>query len=587
MPYRLVAGAAAGAATIPFGWQGIVVGAAVGAGAAWTLQLRQGPDATQDGAQRRRPQPHQPVGGPRGLGRRPCSRSSCRRWATASPPSPGSCTGVCARAAEPSTAPCGAVGRSRTGAHGTCEAMRCDDTADYGRGGRAWSTSSSWRAGCAATTCSPPCAPCRGTCSCRHDLAAEAYVDTPLPIGLGQTISQPYMVALMTELLARRRAQPRARDRRGQRLPDGRAGRGRRARSSRSSCSRRSRSAPASVLARLGYQNATAAIADGAGGGRRRRRSTPCSWPRRPPEAPPALLEQLADGGRLVIPLGRPAPRPDAHGVRARGDEFIASSATRCAASCRWSATRRQDSGRGGDDDGRGRQRRRRRRSADGWEEVAAMKAVEVRVSGSRAGRVLPRQRPHEAQRLGLRGWVRNRSDGTRRPAPAGRPGRRRRHARLVQASARRRRDVEPASRSSDAEPDDSLSGFRGEIDGRDPSTTCAATLEVAGASSTQGRREPRRAGLHRARPAARRPRRRHRPATCCCGSAIRSARPSWRRSPATCTTSATASAGSTTASPRRCHRAARARAPGHAARGVSSRSCAPSATTRRSTARP
>jgi uncharacterized membrane protein len=36
MPYRLVAGAAAGAATIPFGWRGVVVGAAVGAGAAWT-----------------------------------------------------------------------------------------------------------------------------------------------------------------------------------------------------------------------------------------------------------------------------------------------------------------------------------------------------------------------------------------------------------------------------------------------------------------------------------------------------------------------------------------------------------------------
>jgi len=35
-PYRLAAGAAVGAATIPFGWQGIVVGAAVGAGAAWT-----------------------------------------------------------------------------------------------------------------------------------------------------------------------------------------------------------------------------------------------------------------------------------------------------------------------------------------------------------------------------------------------------------------------------------------------------------------------------------------------------------------------------------------------------------------------
>nr|Q74CZ5.2 RecName: Full=Protein-L-isoaspartate O-methyltransferase; AltName: Full=L-isoaspartyl protein carboxyl methyltransferase; AltName: Full=Protein L-isoaspartyl methyltransferase; AltName: Full=Protein-beta-aspartate methyltransferase; Short=PIMT [Geobacter sulfurreducens PCA] len=32
-------------------------------------------------------------------------------------------------------------------------------------------------------------------------MAAQAYSDTPLPIGEKQTISQPYMVALMTELL--------------------------------------------------------------------------------------------------------------------------------------------------------------------------------------------------------------------------------------------------------------------------------------------------------------------------------------------------------------------------------------------------
>ncbi|MEA1965161.1 MAG: protein-L-isoaspartate(D-aspartate) O-methyltransferase [Candidatus Aerophobetes bacterium] len=40
----------------------------------------------------------------------------------------------------------------------------------------------------------------------RHKFVAEhlkphAYEDTPLPIGMGQTISQPYIVALMTELL--------------------------------------------------------------------------------------------------------------------------------------------------------------------------------------------------------------------------------------------------------------------------------------------------------------------------------------------------------------------------------------------------
>ena len=41
---------------------------------------------------------------------------------------------------------------------------------------------------------------------CRHcfvpeDLVTRAYEDYPLPIGLGQTVSQPYIVALMSELL--------------------------------------------------------------------------------------------------------------------------------------------------------------------------------------------------------------------------------------------------------------------------------------------------------------------------------------------------------------------------------------------------
>ena len=38
LPYMIVVGGAAGAATIPYGWKGIVVGAAVGAGSAWGAQ---------------------------------------------------------------------------------------------------------------------------------------------------------------------------------------------------------------------------------------------------------------------------------------------------------------------------------------------------------------------------------------------------------------------------------------------------------------------------------------------------------------------------------------------------------------------
>ncbi|HHT9132561.1 MAG TPA: protein-L-isoaspartate O-methyltransferase family protein, partial [Candidatus Tripitaka californicus] len=35
-----------------------------------------------------------------------------------------------------------------------------------------------------------------------EDMRAYSYMDTPLPIGSGQTISQPYIVAFMTELLS-------------------------------------------------------------------------------------------------------------------------------------------------------------------------------------------------------------------------------------------------------------------------------------------------------------------------------------------------------------------------------------------------
>ncbi len=59
-----------------------------------------------------------------------------------------------------------------------------------------------------------------------HDLKAQAYTDRPLPIGYGQTISQPYIVALMTELLEQRR--DACRDRHRVRLPGCHLGRNRR-----------------------------------------------------------------------------------------------------------------------------------------------------------------------------------------------------------------------------------------------------------------------------------------------------------------------------------------------------------------------
>ncbi len=134
-------------------------------------------------------------------------------------------------------------------------------------------------------------------------LAGDAYRDAPLPIGNGQTISQPYIVALMTASLA-----PARRDRvlevgtgsgyqtailarlaatvfTIERLPDLLVEAEERFR-------------------RLGLANVRTRLGDGARG-----------WPEEAPfqgilvtaaapHVPPPLAEQLAPGGRLVIPIG-------------------------------------------------------------------------------------------------------------------------------------------------------------------------------------------------------------------------------------------------------------------------------------------
>jgi protein-L-isoaspartate(D-aspartate) O-methyltransferase len=134
-------------------------------------------------------------------------------------------------------------------------------------------------------------------------LAARAYDDRPLPIGEGQTISQPYIVAMMTEAL---------RLRQDDRVLEIGTGSGyaaavlaviaaevytiERLAGLAESARRR--------LAELGYANVHVRHGDGSLG-----------WPEHAPydaivvtasgpNVPPALLEQLAIGGRLVIPIG-------------------------------------------------------------------------------------------------------------------------------------------------------------------------------------------------------------------------------------------------------------------------------------------
>jgi protein-L-isoaspartate(D-aspartate) O-methyltransferase len=135
------------------------------------------------------------------------------------------------------------------------------------------------------------------------EVRARAYQDGPVPIGYRQTISQPYIVAFMTELLACSRAH---------RVLEIGTGSGYQAAVLALIAKRvysveivpeLARSA-AAALAKLGYENVSVRTGDGYQG-----------WPEEapfdrviltaaPPEIPKALIDQLAPGGRLVAPEG-------------------------------------------------------------------------------------------------------------------------------------------------------------------------------------------------------------------------------------------------------------------------------------------
>jgi protein-L-isoaspartate(D-aspartate) O-methyltransferase len=130
-----------------------------------------------------------------------------------------------------------------------------------------------------------------------------AYENRPLPIGHGQTISQPFIVALMTELL-----DLRADDN----VLEVGTGSGYQAAVLAEIAGR---VCSIEVIPELAARAATALAAQGYSNIELRTGDGGLGWPERAPfnaiivtaaapDVPPALLEQLGPGGRMIIPVG-------------------------------------------------------------------------------------------------------------------------------------------------------------------------------------------------------------------------------------------------------------------------------------------
>ncbi len=154
------------------------------------------------------------------------------------------------------------------------------------------------------------------------DVREMAYNDHPLPIGYGQTISQPYIVALMTDLID---LQP------GERVLEIGTGSG----------------YQAAILAeltdqvytieivpelaeraqttfeQLGYHQIVAKQADGYWGWEEYAPFEAIIVTAAPDHVPQPLVNQLADGGKMVIPIGPPGGYQSLWVLERRGEEIL------------------------------------------------------------------------------------------------------------------------------------------------------------------------------------------------------------------------------------------------------------------------
>jgi protein-L-isoaspartate(D-aspartate) O-methyltransferase len=148
----------------------------------------------------------------------------------------------------------------------------------------------------------------------------DAYADHPLPIGYGQTISQPYIVAWMSELLGLEA---------GDRVLEIGTGSGYQA----AILGKMGlevytieiveplATQAASRLAGMGYENVVVRNADGYYGWEEQAPFDGIIVTCAPDHIPPPLVAQLADGGRMVLPVGPPGGYQSLWLVEKQGEE--------------------------------------------------------------------------------------------------------------------------------------------------------------------------------------------------------------------------------------------------------------------------
>jgi len=155
------------------------------------------------------------------------------------------------------------------------------------------------------------------------EMVASAYADSPMPIGLGQTISQPYIVAYMTEQL-----EPFP----GMKVLEIGAGSGYQAAIlAHIGCEvytmellKEHADRARSVLAASGYDNVTVRHGNGFEGWQDEAPFDAIIVTAAPDYVPSALTKQLKDGGRMVIPVGPVHAVQSLKLIKKDGDNCIA-----------------------------------------------------------------------------------------------------------------------------------------------------------------------------------------------------------------------------------------------------------------------